>query len=308
MHPPISPSSPHRPKPCPASSTSSAARARAPPSSSPPASARAATPRAPAGARPCAKPHLLRVVGPNCVGFLAPNLGLNASFAPASPRGGKIAFVGQSGAVLVAVIDWAADRGIGFSYLVSTGNMADVDFGDVIDYLALDGETRAILLYIEGLTEARKFMSAARAAARLKPVVVLKAGRHAEGARAAKSHTGSMAGSDAVYDAAFRRAGILRVYGLGELFDATEVLSLTRPPHTDGLAIVTNGGGFGVLATDDLGALGGRLSKFSPATMAALDKVLPKTWSHANPVDIIGDADADRYLAALKPIAEDPDV
>ncbi len=255
-----------------------------------------------------AKPRLLRVVGPNCVGFLAPALGLNASFAPASPPAGKIAFVGQSGAVLVAVIDWAADRGIGFSYLVSMGNMADVDFGDVIDYLALDGETRAILLYVEGLTEARKFMSAARAAARLKPVVVLKAGRNTEGARAAKSHTGSMAGSDAVYDAAFRRAGVLRVYGLGELFDATEVLGLARPPRTDGLAIVTNGGGFGVLATDDLGALGGRLAQFSPETMAALDKVLPATWSHANPADIIGDADAARYLAALEPIAADPDV
>ena len=255
-----------------------------------------------------AKPHLLRVVGPNCVGFLAPRLGLNLSFAPASPPAGKIAFVGQSGAVLVAVIDWAADRGIGFSYLISTGNMADVDFGDVIDYLALDGETRAILLYIEGLTEARKFMSAARAASRLKPVVVLKAGRHAEGARAAKSHTGAMAGADAVYDAAFRRAGLLRVYGLGELFDATEVLGLTQPPRTDALAIVSNGGGFGVLATDDLGTLGGRLAKFRPETMAALEKALPKTWSHANPVDIIGDADAKRYLAALEPIAADPEV
>jgi acetyltransferase len=255
-----------------------------------------------------AKPYLLRVVGPNCVGFLAPHLGLNASFAPASPPAGKIAFVGQSGAVLVAVIDWAADRGIGFSYLVSTGNMADVDFGDVIDYLALDSETRAILLYIEGLNEARKFMSAARAAARLKPVVVLKAGRFAEAARAAKSHTGSMAGSDAVYDAAFRRAGLLRVYGLGELFDATEVLGLTHAPRTDGLAILTNGGGFGVLAADDLGSLDGRLAKLGPETMGALDKVLPKTWSHANPVDIIGDADAARYLAALEPIAADPDV
>jgi len=255
-----------------------------------------------------ARPHLLRVVGPNCVGFLAPRLGLNASFAPASPPAGKIAFVGQSGAVLVAVIDWAADRGIGFSYLVSVGNMADVDFGDVIDYLALDGETRAILLYIEGLTEARKFMSAARAAARLKPVVVLKAGRHAEGARAAQSHTGAMAGADAVYAAAFRRAGLLRVFGLGELFDATEVLSLARPPRTDALAIVSNGGGFGVLATDDLISLGGRLATLGPETVAALDKILPPIWSHANPVDIIGDADAKRYVAALDAIAKDPEV
>jgi len=255
-----------------------------------------------------ARPHLLRVVGPNCVGFLAPHIGLNVSFAPAAPPAGKIAFVGQSGAVLVAVIDWAADRGIGFSYLVSMGNMADVDFGDVIDYLALDAETRAILLYVEGLTEARKFMSAARAAARLKPVVVLKAGRNAEGAKAAQSHTGAMAGADAVYAAAFRRAGLLRVFGLGELFDATAVLGLSKPPRTDALAIVSNGGGFGVLATDDLGMLNGRLAKLGPETMAALDKVLPATWSHANPIDIIGDADGARYVAALEAVAADPGV
>ncbi|MCW5771548.1 MAG: bifunctional acetate--CoA ligase family protein/GNAT family N-acetyltransferase [Rhodospirillaceae bacterium] len=255
-----------------------------------------------------ARPHLMRVVGPNCVGFLAPRLGLNASFAPSSPPGGKVAFVGQSGAVLVAVIDWAADRGIGFSYLVSMGNMADVDFGDVLDYLALDGDTRAILLYVEGLTHSRKFMSAARAAARLKPVVVLKAGRFAEGARAAQSHTGAMAGADAVYDAAFRRAGLLRVYGLGELFDATEVLGLSRPPRTDQLAILSNGGGFGVLAADDLGSLGGKLAAIQPQTMAALNKVLPETWSHANPIDIIGDADDARYVAALDAVAADTDV
>jgi acetyltransferase len=255
-----------------------------------------------------ARPHLLRLVGPNCVGFLAPRHGLNASFAPAMPPPGKLAFVGQSGAIITAVIDWAADRGIGFSYLVSMGGMADVDFGDVLDYLALDPETRGVLLYIEGVTNARKFMSAARALARLKPVVVLKAGRHAEGARAAQSHTGAMAGSDVVYDAAFRRAGLVRVATLAELFDASATLALARPPERETLAIVSNGGGIGVLATDWLIERGGRLATLAPATIAALDKVLPPTWSRSNPVDIIGDADAGRYRAALDALADDPGI
>ncbi len=208
------------------------------------------------------------------------------------PPAGKLAFVGQSGAIITAVIDWAADRGIGFSYLVSMGGMADVDFGDALDYLALDPETRAVLLYIEGITNARKFMSAARALARLKPVVVLKAGRNVEGARAAQSHTGAMAGSDIVYDAAFRRAGLVRVDTLAELFDASATLALARAPRRETVAIVSNGGGIGVLATDWLIERGGALATLAPATIAALDKVLPPTWSRANPVDLIGDADA----------------
>ncbi|HTO58670.1 MAG TPA: CoA-binding protein, partial [Pseudomonadales bacterium] len=199
-----------------------------------------------------AKPHVLRVVGPNCVGVLAPGGKLNASFAPLTPRAGEIAFVTQSGALLTAVLDWADSRGIGFSHLVSLGSMADVDFGDMLDYLANDDATRAILLYVEAVTNARKFMSAARAAARGKPVIVCKAGRHAEGARAARSHSGALAGSDAVYDAAFRRAGMLRVFALEELFDAVEILAFGRRPAGDRLAIVTNGGGMGILATDRL--------------------------------------------------------
>jgi acetyltransferase len=252
-----------------------------------------------------AQPRILRVVGPNCIGFIAPPLGLNASFAPAMPKPGNLAFVGQSGAVLTAVIDWAAERDIGFTSLVSMGDMADVDFGDVLDALAQDADTRAVLLYIEGITHARKFMSAARALARLKPVVVLKSGRHAEAARAAASHTGAMAGSDAVYDAAFRRAGLLRAYSLAELFDAASTLALAKPPRGEALAIVSNGGGVGVIATDSLMERRGRLARLGPETIAALDRVLPPTWSRANPVDLIGDADGARYAAAVRAVADD---
>ena len=181
-----------------------------------------------------ARPHLLRIIGPNCLGVLVPGIGLNASFAHLNPAKGPIAFVAQSGAIVTSVMDWAERRGIGFSHLVSLGDMADVDFGDLLDYLASDPETRAILLYIEAVTEARKFMSAARAAARMKPTIVVKAGRHAEGACAAASHTGAMAGSDAVYEAVFRRAGMLRVYSLDELFDAVEILAMA--PASEGAA------------------------------------------------------------------------
>jgi acetyltransferase len=254
-----------------------------------------------------ARPHLLRVVGPNCLGILVPEVGLNASFAHLSPPAGGVAFATQSGAMVAAVLDWAAPRGIGFSHLVSMGGMADVDFGDMLDYLAGDPGTRAILLYIEGITAPRKFMSAARAAARSKPVLVIKAGRFAEGARAVRSHTGALAGSDAVYEAAFRRAGMLRVEGLEDMFDAIETLALAGPLRGDRLAILTNGGGIGVLATDSLIAARGRLATLSPATIAALDRVLPKTWSRGNPVDIIGDARGERYEAALAALLAEPE-
>ncbi|MGH6954594.1 MAG: acetate--CoA ligase family protein, partial [Alphaproteobacteria bacterium] len=255
-----------------------------------------------------ARPHLLRIVGPNCLGVMVPGRRLNASFAHLAPLEGGIAFVAQSGALLVSVLDWATSRGIGFSYMVSLGDMADVDFGDMLDYLAGDAGTRAILLYIEAVTNARKFMSAARAAARVKPVVVVKAGRHAEGARAATSHTGALAGDDAVYDAAFRRAGLLRVLDMEELFDAVETLATANPPKGDRLAIVTNGGGVGVLATDALIDAGGRLAELSAGTVARLDRVLPPTWSHGNPVDIIGDASGKRYADALGAVLEDEGV
>ena len=246
-----------------------------------------------------ARPHLLRLVGPNCVGIIVPQIGLDASFSHLAPPSGDIAFVSQSGAMITAMLDWAAPRGIGFSHIVSLGDMADVDFGDMLDYLAADASTRAILLYAEGITHGRKFMSAARAAARGKPVLVLKAGHSIAGARAAASHTGMLAGSDAVYDAVFRRAGMLRVGHMAELFDAGETLALTRPQQGDGLAILTNGGGAGVLATDALEAAGGRLATLAAETVAQLDRVLPATWSHGNPVDIIGDAPGERYAAAL---------
>lgn len=255
-----------------------------------------------------ARPHLLRIVGPNCVGLMLPRVGLNASFAAVMPPAGKLAIVSQSGAIVTAVADWAADRGIGFSSLISMGDMADVDMGDVLDMLAQDSETKAVLLYIEAVTHARKFMSAARALSRQKPVIVMKSGRHAEGARAAASHTGAMAGSDATYDAAFRRAGLVRVYNMDEMFEAVQTLALTGPPPRDRLAIVSNGGGFGVLATDALIDFGGRLAELSPETLAKLDSTLPSTWSRANPVDMIGDATGERYAATLEAVGADPGV
>jgi acetyltransferase len=255
-----------------------------------------------------ARPHLMRIVGPNCVGIMVPAIGLDASFAHLAPPPGDIAFISQSGAMITAMLDWAAARGIGFSHVVSLGDMADVDFGDMLDYLAADMHTRAILLYVEGITHGRKFMSAARAAARAKPVLVLKAGHSAAGAKAAHSHTGALAGSDAVYEAAFARAGMLRACTMGELFDAAETLALTHDQRGDRLAIVSNGGGAGVLATDALAAAGGRLATLAPETIAQLDRVLPATWSRGNPVDIIGDAPGARYAEAIKAVAADRDV
>lgn len=253
-----------------------------------------------------ARPHLLRIVGPNCLGVMAPGAGLNASFAHTAPRAGDIAFVTQSGAMVTAVLDWAATRSVGFSHFVSLGDMSDVDFGDMLDYLAADPGTKAVLLYIEAVTDARKFMSALRACARLKPVIAIKAGRHAEGARAAASHTGALAGIDAVYDAAFRRAGALRVFEMDELFDAVETLATARPLQGERLAILTNGGGPGVLATDALIDVEGTLADLAPATLAALDAALPATWSRGNPVDIIGDAPPARYADALTALLADP--
>ncbi|MGE0716247.1 MAG: GNAT family N-acetyltransferase [Alphaproteobacteria bacterium] len=258
-----------------------------------------------------ARPHLLRVLGPNCVGLLVPGIGLNASFAHLGARAGDLAFLTQSGAIVTALLDWAAARGIGFSHLVSLGGMADVDFGDLLDHLGQDPAVRAILLYVEGITSPRKFMSAARAAARAKPVLVVKSGRRPEGAKAARSHTGALAGADAVYDAAFRRAGMLRVHDTAELFDAVETLALAGPALAGGLpgerlAILTNGGGPGVMATDALVDFGGVPADLSPETIARLDAALPPTWSHGNPVDIVGDAPPERYKAALEALLADP--
>ncbi len=254
-----------------------------------------------------ARPHLLRVLGPNCVGLLVPGIKLNASFAHTQALPGRIAFVAQSGALTTAMLDWARSNEVGFSHFISLGDSADVDFGDVLDYLGSDPDTRAILLYIESIRSARKFMSAARAAARNKPVIAVKAGRVPEGAKAATSHTGALAGSDDVYDAALARAGILRVATTLELFDAAETLARAKPLQGDRLAILTNGGGPGVMATDALIGAGGRLARMSDGTMRDLDRLLPAAWSHGNPVDIVGDAPADRYVAALKVLLEDPE-
>jgi acetyltransferase len=254
------------------------------------------------------RPHLMRILGPNCVGLLAPGIRLNASFAHIDALPGKIAFVSQSGAMVTGVLDWARSSGIGFSKFVSLGDSADIDFGDVLDYLASDADTHAILLYVEAITSARKFMSAARAAARSKPTLVIKAGRVPEGAKAATSHTGALAGSDEVYDAAIRRAGMLRVFSTEDLFDAMETLARARPLAGDRLAIMTNGGGPGMMATDTLIAAGGRLAALSPQTLQKLDAFLPANWSHGNPIDIIGDAPAERYVETMEVLLQGPDV
>ncbi len=249
----------------------------------------------------------LRLVGPNCLGVLASRARLNASFAARMPPPGDLALISQSGAIAAGLIEWSAAHGIGLSAAVSLGDKIDVDFGDLLDFFALDGATRAILLYVESISNTRKFMSAARATARIKPVVVVKSGRHEQGAKAAQTHTGALAGSDAVYEAAFRRAGLLRVLDLDELFAAAETLGRVRPFAGKRLAVLTNGGGIGVLAVDRLADLGGTLAGISGQTMQKLDTALPPIWSHANPIDIAGDADAARYVAAFEPLLEDPE-
>ena len=253
-----------------------------------------------------ARQHGMRLIGPNCLGIMLPGVALNASFAAHMPSAGHLALISQSGAIAAGMVDWAAPRGVGFSGIASIGDQLDVDIADLLDYFALDRKTHAILLYVEAIKDARKFMSAARAAARIKPVVVVKSGRMAQGAKAAATHTGALAGSDEVYDAAFRRAGILRVSDLRELFDCAETLGRVKSPSGKRLAILTNGGGIGVLAIDRLVELGGIPAAIEPAIREKLDAVLPPAWSRSNPVDIVGDADAARYAAALKVLLADP--
>src|SRR6202171_95535 len=248
----------------------------------------------------------MRLIGPNCLGIMMPGAGLNASFSAHMPGPGNLALISQSGAIAAGMVDWAAQRGVGFSGIVSIGDQLDVDIADLLDYFALDSKTRAILLYVEAIEDARKFMSAARAAARIKPVVVVKSGRMAQGAKAAATHTGALAGSDAVYDAAFRRAGVLRVSDLRELFDCAETLGRVEPPPGKRLAILTNGGGLGVLAIDRLAELGGIPAAITPAAREKLAAVLSPPLSGANNVDIVGDADAARYAAALEVLLADP--
>ncbi|MBA2673816.1 bifunctional acetate--CoA ligase family protein/GNAT family N-acetyltransferase [Ramlibacter sp.] len=252
-----------------------------------------------------ARPHLLRVLGPNCLGLLTPHLGLNASFAHTDALAGDVAFISQSGALVTAILDWSTSRGIGFSHMVSLGERADVDFGDLLDYLASDARTRSILLYIESIEAPRKFMSAARAAARNKPVIVVKAGRAGNGMKAAASHTGALAGSDIVFDAAIRRAGMLRVDTLQDLFMATETLARFRGGGDGGLTLMTNGGGAGVMAADAAALAGLALQELDDVLVRKLDAFLPPTWSHGNPIDIIGDAPVARYTQTLQALLAD---
>ncbi|MEO8011121.1 MAG: bifunctional acetate--CoA ligase family protein/GNAT family N-acetyltransferase [Dokdonella sp.] len=253
-----------------------------------------------------AKKHLLRVLGPNCIGVLAPHVGMNASFAHVDALPGDVAFLSQSGALVTAMLDWATMREIGFSHMISLGERADVDFGDLLDYLASDARTRSILLYIESIEAPRKFMSAARAAARNKPVIVVKAGRAGGGVQAAASHTGALAGSDIVFDAAIRRAGMLRVDTLQDLFMATQTLSRFGRNRDSSLTIMTNGGGGGVMAADAAAVAGVELAPLSDDLQRTLDGLLPVTWSHANPIDIIGDAPVERYTGTLQALLDEP--
>jgi acetyltransferase len=250
----------------------------------------------------------MRILGPNCLGLIVPGISLNASFAAASPTKGHIGFISQSGALCTSVLDWALDEGIGFSYFVSVGNMLDVSMGDLIDYFGSATETRSIILYIESISEAREFMSAARAFARTKPIVAYKAGRFAESAQAAASHTGAMAGVDAVYEAAFQRAGIERIFQIEDMFDCAELLARQQPPKGDRLAIITNAGGPGVMTTDALIDRAGELAKVNDDTMEQLNKLLPVCWSHGNPIDVLGDAPPDRFAKAVEIVLKDKEV
>ena len=255
-----------------------------------------------------AKKHGIRVIGPNCIGILRPRINLNATFLDKMPKAGNVAFLSQSGALGSAILDWAIHENIGFSNFVSVGSMIDVDFGDLIDYFGSDPKTKSILMYVEGITEARKFMSAARHFARTKPIIVVKSGKFTESAKAAASHTGSLSGSDEIYDAAFKRAGVVRVNEIADLFNAAEVLGTQPLPKGNKVAIITNAGGPGVMATDALIGFGGQLAKISQKTIDSLNAVLPPFWSHGNPIDVLGDAKADRYKAAMDAALNDENV
>lgn len=252
--------------------------------------------------------YQMRILGPNCLGLIHPPTKLNATFSKNTAKLGHLALVSQSGAICTAILDWAELNDVGFSSITSLGDAADVDFGDVLDYLAQDKHTRSILLYVEGIRDARSFISGLRVAARMKPVIVIKAGRHPEGSRAAVTHTGAMVGADDVFDAALQRAGVVRAMSLAQLFAAARLLSTRARVSNNRLAIITNGGGLGVMATDRAIDLGIRLSSLSEQTITELSKHLPPQWSHGNPVDILGDADPERYKIAVKACLADADV
>jgi len=252
--------------------------------------------------------HGLRIIGPNCLGVMRPSTRLNATFANKTARPGRIAFMSQSGALCASVLDWAAHANVGFSCLVSTGGMIDVDFADLIDYFGMDPETRSIILFIEAIKDPRKFMSAARRFAGTKPIIVVKAGKSLEGMRAAASHTGAIAGEDAIYRAFFERAGIVRVEEIADLFNCSEILDMQPSPKGLKLAIITNAGGPGVMATDALIARGGRLATLSNETIQALDRILPYYWSRSNPIDVCEDATVDRFRRVFEGCFRDSNV
>ena len=250
----------------------------------------------------------MRILGPNCLGLMRPSLGLNATFSRNQAREGHLALVSQSGALCTAVLDWAEGREVGFSAMASSGDAADIDFGELLDYLALDAKTQGILLYIEGVRDARRFLSGLRAAARVKPVIVLKSARHTNSSKAATTHTGALIGSDDVFNAALERAGVVRVENVTQLFAAAQILSLGLRQKSGSLLVLTNGGGPGVMAVDRAEDLDVPLSSLADKTIAVLDEILPAHWSHANPVDILGDADPERYYQSLNVALEDKQV
>ena len=255
-----------------------------------------------------ARRYGIRMIGPNCLGIMRPGIGLNATFNKGGAISGDLAFVSQSGALCTAILDWAQSHDVGFSAVISMGASLDVDFGETLDYLTTDAKTKSILLYIEGIRDARSFMSGIRAAARIKPVILVKVGRHGVASRAVMSHTASLVGSDDVFEAAVRRAGVIRVQSIIQLFSVAKALSCGLHPTGNRLAIVTNGGGPGVMATDRAADLGVVMSTLTDTTIEKLDQVLPPTWSHGNPIDVIGDAQAGRYQGAVKACLEDPNV
>ncbi|MGA9445951.1 MAG: bifunctional acetate--CoA ligase family protein/GNAT family N-acetyltransferase [Candidatus Sulfotelmatobacter sp.] len=248
----------------------------------------------------------LRLIGPNCLGIMNPSIGLNATFAKDPPQAGNVAFLSQSGALLSAILDWSHREQVGFSTIVSTGSMLDVGWGDLIYYFGDDPHTKSILLYMESVGDARSFLSAAREVALTKPIIVIKAGCSEAASRAAASHTGALTGSDEVLDAAFRRSGVLRVHNIADLFYMAEVLGRQPRPKGPRLTILTNAGGPGVLATDSLVANGGELAELSPESLHRLNEFLPAHWSHNNPIDVLGDADPERYAHALEIASQDP--
>ena len=250
----------------------------------------------------------MRLIGPNCLGVMNPVMGLNATFATTIARPGNVAFISQSGALCTAVLDWSLKENVGFSSFVSIGSMLDVNWGDLIDYFGNDPRTTSIVIYMESIGDARSFLSAAREVSLTKPIIVIKAGRTAAAAKAAASHTGSLTGSDDVLEAAFRRTGVLRVNSIGDIFYVTDVLAKQPRPKGNRLCIITNAGGPGVLSTDALIFGGGELAELSPQTIEEFNKILPSAWSHGNPVDILGDAEPERYVKALEVAAKDPSI